>query len=70
MAGFRHDHETGERVYAAEESAPIEPAPSPGPPMVERGWVELFLGPNEHGLPLYSPPRPNRRAARKSRRRL
>jgi hypothetical protein len=46
MAGYRHNHETGEREYV-EDDAPAE-QPASGPPMREPGWVEDFLrGPSE-----------------------
>lgn len=66
---------SGRRVWIDDDApvpaaeAPAEPA-SLAPPMADPGWVELFLSPNEHGLPLYSPPNSNRRAGRKSRRRI
>ncbi len=71
MSGFRHDHDTGERVYTEDTPAPeLEPAPSIGPPMMPRAnWVDGFLGGANERMPFSLPPR-NRRAPRKSRRRV
>jgi len=68
--GWRWNSDTGRQEFHPEDE-PAEPAHALGPPMVEPrgGWVANFLdGPNVPvRIPL--PPR-NRRAPRKSRRRI
>lgn len=45
-------------VDAAPAPAEVEHEKQPpAPPMREPGWVEMFLNPNESGLPLRMPPR-------------
>ena len=68
MAGYRHNPETGQREYVGDDVTG-ERVPS-GLPMHEQpGWVEMFLGPNEHGLPLHHLPRPHRQSGARAYRR-
>ena len=60
--GYRHNPETGQREFV-EDDAPA------GQSTREPGWVEMFLGPNEHGLPLRSLPHPSRHISRRPTRR-
>lgn len=63
MAGFRHSSESGEHEFIDDAAAVEQPVPR------EPGWVEMFLGPNEHGLPLRNLPRPCHNSSRRPTRR-
>lgn len=64
---------SGQRVWIDDDPAPaveVEPAPSSGPPMTQRGWVDAFLSGPTGSRPLSFTTRTHRRAGRKSRRRI